>query len=330
MRNILIGTVIGVFLVTLGYYGKTVARDFFTSRAIISPIGKILEKPLDKYTINALSGRVYESSQIVLDEATATTSAYTVYTLHFASDGKNVTGVAHVPNGEKQKFPVIVQFRGYMDRETYTPGGGTKHSAEVFAANGYISLAPDFLGFGDSDMPSEDVFEQRFETYTTALNLLSSVGSLPMADATRVGIWGHSNGGQIALTVLEILGKPIPTTLWAPVSKPFPYSILYYTDEAEDHGKLLRRALAKFEESYDVELFSLSNYLSRITGPVQMHQGLADDAIPRAWTDELAKALKEQKGEVSLFTYPGTDHDMVPSWNTVISRDMSFFGKYLR
>ena len=35
--------------------------------------------------------------------------------------------------------------------------------------------------------------------------------------------------------------------LWAPVSKPFPYNILYYTDEAEDRGKWLRGEIAKFE-----------------------------------------------------------------------------------
>jgi dipeptidyl aminopeptidase/acylaminoacyl peptidase len=201
------------------------------------------------------------------------------------------------------------------------PGTGTQHSAEVYAANGFISLAPDFLGFGGSEKPSADVFEERFETYTTALNLLASVKTLPMADATRVGIWGHSNGGQIALTALEVLGRPIPAILWAPVSKPFPYSILYYTDEADDHGKALRKELADFEQNYDVEKYSLSNYLGRITGPVLLHQGTADDAVPVAWSDILAKNLKD----VTYVTHPGADHDMNGAWNTVVLEDLKFF-----
>ena len=146
-----------------------------------------------------------------------------------------------------------------------------------------------------------------------------------MADASNIGVWGHSNGGQIALTVLEILGKPVPATLWAPVSKPFPYSILYYTDEADDHGKLLRKELAKFEENYNVDIYSLTNYFNRITGPVLLHQGTADASVPRAWSDELAKNI----ADVQYFLYLGTDHNMMPDWNTVVSRDVEFFKKEL-
>ena len=36
------------------------------------------------------------------------------------SDGKKVTGVAHVPGG-KGPFPVIVMFRGYVDSDKYFP-----------------------------------------------------------------------------------------------------------------------------------------------------------------------------------------------------------------
>ena len=330
MRKIVIGILIGVAVTIGGYFARQAVISYVSSLATISPLGKILEKPLEKYSILRLSGRKFVSSQIIFDEATATTSAYTVYPFHFLSDGNKVTGVAHIPSGNK-KFPVIVQLRGYADREQYVPGEGTQRSAEVYASNGFISLAPDFLGYGGSDMPSPDVFEERFETYTTALNLLESVKTLPMADSTKIGIWGHSNGGQIALTVLEILGRPVPATLWAPVSKPFPYSILYYTDDVPDHGKLLRQELATFEDQYNAEQYSLTNYLNRIRGPVQIHQGTADAAVPLAWSDLLAKTLEASNSAVSYFTYPGADHNMQPdAWNTVVSRDITFFAKYLR
>jgi dipeptidyl aminopeptidase/acylaminoacyl peptidase len=142
-----------------------------------------------------------------------------------------------------------------------------------------------------------------------------------MADPAKVGIWGHSNGGQIALTILEILGRPLPATLWVPVSKPFPYSILYYTDEADDHGKLLRKRLADFEKDYDTELYSLTNYVDRITGPVQLHQGTSDESVPKSWSDELASGIPD----INYFTYPGADHNMLPAWNTVVARDVVFF-----
>jgi dipeptidyl aminopeptidase/acylaminoacyl peptidase len=334
MRKIVLGILIGIALTIGGYFGRQAITTYVSSLATISPLSKMLEKPLEKYSILRLSGRIFTGNQIVFDEATATTSAYNAYTFHFTSDGKKVTGVAHIPSDASaiNKKPVIVQFRGYVDREKYIPGEGTKRSAEVYATNSFISLAPDFLGYGGSEMPSTNVFEERFETYTTALNLIASVNTLPMADTDRIGVWGHSNGGQIALTVLEILGRPIPATLWVPVSKPFPYSILYYTDDTPDHGKLLRREIANFETNYDVEQYSLTNYLDRIRGPITLHQGTADTAVPFAWSNDLVKAIEASgSGEVNYFMYPGADHNMLPNaWNTVVARDITFFGKYLR
>lgn len=303
-------------------------------------------RPLDAYTIDNLTKRQGIGSEIVLDQAVATTSAYTVYVFHFTSGGKKVTGLAHLPAqagipGSVQKFPVIVQLRGYVDHSIYSPGIGTRRSAEVFASNGYISLAPDFLGYGGSDNPGSDVFEERFQTYTTVLDLLASVSSLPMVDAAHVGIWAHSNGGQIALTVLEITGLSYPTTLWAPVTKPFPYSILYYTDEAEDHGRALRKKLSDFEKKYDADRYAMTNFISRITAPVQLHQGTEDDAVPLKWNDEFVADMKKEKINIEYYTYPGADHNMNPSparnathsvaggWNAVIVRDISFFDRYL-
>lgn len=332
MRSFFIGTILGVLLTIGAYFGKRAVVRFISSRAMISPIGQIFEKPLDKYTIDNLSQRVWQGSQIVLEETVATTSAYTVWRFSFISDAKKVTGIARFPQGasEKHQAPVIVQFRGYLDREKYKSGDGTKRSAEVFAAAGFISLAPDFLGYGGSDMPSSDIFEERFQTYTTALNLIASIKTLPMADSSRVGLWGHSNGGQIALTVLEVLRQPLPTTLWAPVSKPFPYSILYYTDELADRGKMLRKRLARFEEDYDVELYSMPNHLDRIAAPLQIYQGTADEAVPQKWSDELVTTLKKLNKDVTYLTYPGADHNLAGAWNTVVARDAAFFQKHLK
>lgn len=298
-----------------------------TTGSTVSPIGQMFEKPFTKYSIEALGKREFQPSQIIVDETIATSSAYTVHLFHYLSEGKKVTGLAHLPTRPEpaEGFPVIVQFRGYVDRQKYTPGEGTKRSAQVFAQNGFISLAPDFLGYGGSDMPSDNIFEERFQTITAALTLLSSISSVSIADARRIGIWGHSNGGQIALMVLEATQKPYPTVLWAPVTKPFPYSILYYTDDAPDHGKFLRKKLSEFENEYDVENYSLTNYLERLAAPVQLHQGLSDEAVPKAWSDLFVHTLKEKQKDVVYFTYPATDHNMMPAWNTVVSRDIEFF-----
>lgn len=295
----------------------------------ISSTDTTIKRPLLKYSIEELAKRQPQPGSIQLGEIIATHPSYTTYTFTFTTDGKKVSGLTNIPNGEG-KFPVIVQYRGYVDPSIYETGVGTRRSGEVFANNGYITLAPDFLNYAESDKSNtNNIFEDRFLTYTTALDVLAAVSTLPQADPRRIGIWGHSNGGHIALTVLSITGKPYPTTLWAPVTKPFPFSVLFYTDESVDQGKFIRGELARFEGLYDVNEFTFSNYIDRIVAPIQLHQGTADDAVPVAWSDQFAQQLKDANKRITYYRYPGADHNMAGGWDTVVQRDLEFFNKNL-
>jgi uncharacterized protein len=288
-----------------------------------------LSKPLARYSILSLADRKTDQSKITLEKKLSEQSSFTSYLFSYQSEGKKVTGLANIPAG-KGPFPVIIQFRGYVDRETYTTGEGTKRSGEVYAKNGYITLAPDFLGYGGSAMPSNVALEERFQTYTTALDLFNAIPSLSQADASKVGIWGHSNGGHIALTVLAITGKQYPTVLWAPVSKPFPYSILYFTDELPDGGKFLRGEIARFEGIYGVDSYTYRTYIDRISAPLELHQGTLDDAVPLAWSNDLAQTLKQKGKTITYYTYEGADHNMSGAWSTVVERNLQFFQRELQ
>lgn len=325
-------------------------------------------RPLDKYTFDSLAKVNFAASEVILGEVLADYEDFTSYKFYFYVDGnpstgsgfKKVSGLLNVPRAFGT-YPVIVMFRGYVDREAYTTGVGTQKAGEVFAKSNFITLAPDFLGYGQSDNPSEDPMEERFQTYVVALTLLESVKKLndtfchsefssesnkmpkqvqhdeecvgdiiARVDPSKIGIWGHSNGSQIALSVLEITGRSYPTVLWAPVGKPFPYSILYYTDEFDDHGKMLRKVIAEFEKDYDVELYNLTNYFGQINAPLQVHQGTADDSVPQKWSDQLVSELAKLEKDVDYFTYMGADHNLAPNgWGLAVSRSLSFYGKNL-
>ncbi len=297
-------------------------------------------KPLIKYTIENLTSAKFEPSQIEIGDVLKDDSGFVSRYFYFDVSGRRVSGQINYPK-VPGTYPVIVMNRGYIDRETYKTGDGTRRSGEVFAKNGFITVAPDFLGYGQSDMPSGSPLEERFQTYITSATLLESVGNLNSAlleadtnvkvDPEKIGIWGHSNGGQISLTVLEATGATYPTVLWAPVSKPFPYSILYYTDDIDDHGKMLRKVVSDFEKDYDSEKYSLTNYLDRINAPIQIHQGGADEAVPVKWSDDLVKILKEKDKDITYFTYPGDDHNFARgSWQTVVERNIEFFKEELK
>jgi dipeptidyl aminopeptidase/acylaminoacyl peptidase len=305
-------------------------------------------KPLMAYTFTNLQSTRFPQSEIVLGRKISETdnSVSRVFYFEVPKTPKSdvlqkASGLINLPK-KPGTYPVIIMFRGYVDENIYQPGVGTQRAAEVYAKNGFITLAPDFLGYGESASPSADPFENRFQTYTTALSLLASVPTLNTglsasysgilkADTEKIGIWGHSNGGHIALSVLAISGENYPTVLWAPVSKSFPYSILYYTDETDDQGKELRRVLSKFEATYDTELFSPPNYYHRITAPLDIFQGEADEEVPPWWTRDLVATLKKDGLDVKYTVYPNADHNLMPTgWSDAVLQSTAYYANHLK
>jgi len=308
---------------------------------LINPLGR--PKSLLAYTFDTLKKTSFPKTQITFGEKTLNSDTTITQLFYYqtpifpgSENMERVSGLMNMPN-KPGVYPVIVMFRGFIPPEKYTPGAGTQSTANVLAEHGFITLAPDFLGFGQSASPSSILFEDRFQTYTTSLSLLSSLPTLNdaftasysgiiQADLSKIGVWGHSNGGHIALSFLTLTGKPFPTVLWAPVSKSFPYSILYYADESDDQGKALRKALSHFEETYDTNLFSPPNYYSYITAPLEIHQGTNDEEVPLWWSNSLVKTLQKQGLPVTYIVHPGADHNLLPSsWNDAVSQTVDFY-----
>lgn len=324
-----------IIVITAFTFGWWVNSFYQSGLAATSPISPVIPKPLEKYTIENLAQAEVKKGNIVLEEILEENEDFNSYLFSFEFDPtlqekevKKVTGQLNLPT-DKGSFPIVIMLRGYVDQEIYETGIGTRKAASVLAKNGFITIAPDFLGYGGSDKEAKNIFETRFQTYTTVLSILKSLHSIKEWDRENIFLWGHSNGGQIALVILEITGEDYPTTLWAPVTKPFPYSILYYTDESEDKGKYIRRELAKFENLYNADSFSIDEYFEKIKAPLQIHQGTADEAVPVLWSNEFVKKLEKLDINITYYQYVGANHNMVPSWNTVVSRDLSFFKKYI-
>ncbi len=305
-----------------------------SSSQLTSPVSSVptpVPQPLLKYSFDNLRQSVFTPKTITLSDKIKDDGKFTNWLFIFESQEGRISGTANIPDecgAAESKCPVVIMLRGYVVKEVYQPGTGTRKAAEVYANNGFITLAPDFLGFGTSDPEPENEIESRLIKPATVLQLLASIPNLSMADPEKVFLWGHSNGGQIGLSVLALTDKFKAASFWAPVSKPFPYSILYYTDDLDDHGKYLRKAIFKFESVYDPELFSLNNYLDRINTSVIVHQGTADDSVPFKWSMDLVKSLQALKKKAVLYQYSGADHNLMPVWNSVVNTDLQFFRKF--
>lgn len=327
-------------LISLGWWGSDTYKSYLNKDFSLGTWNK--PKPLNKYTIENLSKTEIKPVKIEVEDNKTFSFEFdpTLEYKHSLTSGtskkeeslKKVTGAINTPEAEG-KYPVVVLIRGYVDQSIFKTGIGTSKVGQYLSSNSYITLAPDFLGYGGSSSESSNIFETRFQTYTTVLTLLSSINAenFPNWDGKNIFIWAHSNGGQIALTTLAITSKDYPTVLWAPVTESFPYSILFYTNESEDGGKFIRSELYKFENEYNVNDFNFNSYLDRINTSIEYHLGTNDDAISLEWRDRFVKRMKKldiyTNGDKTFknYNHPGADHNMIPLWGDVIEKTLQFF-----
>ena len=322
-----------------------------------------IERPMIKYSFENLSQRQYQGSEIKLERVLKEEKEFTSWLFSFQSDGKRATGMANLPQVQchpersegshgdpsspldsleapqddascsRATFPVIVMLRGYADDEIYFTGLGTRKAAAVFAENGFVTLAPDFLGFGESDPPSGDILEARFERPVMVLNLLASIKTLSEVDPNKVFLWAHSNGGQIALSVLEVSSLNVPTALWAPVTKGFPESVLDYIGDplagGDDQGKKVIDRIFEFEKYHDSKEFSIDTHFDRIQAPLQIQQGGGDYLVEQAWTNEFVEKMRNLSKDITYYTYSNADHNLKQNWDMAVARDLEFFRKFL-
>jgi len=333
------------------------------------------QKPLQKYALTELHKYPFQASQIVATELVDETEHYRRFIFTYTTTGKKMSGLLTIPAElPVDPVPVIVMSRGYIPKAGYTSGDGTRNAAAVYAKEGFITVAPDFLGFGQSDPDREDVLEGRFEKPIQVRELIESIqkngitiavvdeNEVEIKPTDKIGLWGHSNGGQITTATTEAFSLPFPSTIWAPVTAPFPYSLLFFSDTDGDEGKDTRKFIALFEETYDVFDFSLTQHVDLLVGPFQLHHGTADGDALKVWSDrfaskvrtenkirqkalddELAKPTSDQTSaptdqtspqakspvDFTYYEYLGADHNLQPDWNTVVERDVEFFKKHL-
>ena len=323
-----------------------------TETPTITPSPTALPHLMYPYTIAGLRERTFTGGQIQILQALMQVETYTRYLISYPSDGLTITGILQVPAGEGP-FPVIVMNHGYYNRGEYNSGDGSDRAAAYLVERGYITVSSDYRTWGGSD-----IGYSFFHTGLVAdvMNLIASLPSVPQADVTRIGMWGHSMGGGITTKIL---------TLESPVRA----AVLYAPNSADDADLIARWGYGCIGDIAAGELLNTCNaadvipvtlsdeliaayvesaasaermreiapyyHLENISVPVQIHIGSADGdfigATPPEWSYKLNQGLLDAGKDVELFVYEGQRHSFTgEAWFTFMQRALDLFDEQLK
>ncbi|MFQ5595255.1 MAG: alpha/beta hydrolase family protein, partial [Anaerolineae bacterium] len=198
------------------------------------------------------------------------------------------------------------------------------------ARRGYLTIAPDFRGWGESDS-GNNFF--RTGLVIDILNLISSLPSLPQADPQRVGMWGHSMGGGATTKAITIDSRIKAAVLYAPVSADDTIVMRRWgrSSRGGSSDDPLRQAYREAVRDRDfVRRTSPINYFQFVTAAVQIHQGTADTTTPPRWAQAIRDGLQAAGKDVEYFSYPGQGHAFQgESWTLFMERVVAFFDQHL-
>jgi uncharacterized protein len=295
-----------------------------------TPAASPTPNPYADLTVDALSARTYGGGAITIHQTLGTFPEFTRYTISYPSDGLTIYGFMNVPVGEGP-FPVIVAVHGYVDPVLYGTLDYTTSYADDLARAGFLVLHPNLRGYWPSSS-GDNLF--RVGMAIDVLNLIALTrqlggfpGPLEQADRTRIGLWGHSMGGGIALRVLTISRDVRAAVLYGAMSG----------DERQNYEAIYdwsghTRGLAELAVPEDaLPAISPINTLDRIQAQISIHHGAIDEQVPLDWSVDLCARLMALGKAVDCFTYAGQYHVFTGEGRALfMQRVIGFYNAALR
>jgi dipeptidyl aminopeptidase/acylaminoacyl peptidase len=306
-----------------------------------SPTPAVAQPTLDPLAIDAMRQREYPGSDMAIEQTLAPGTNYRRYIASYQSDGLKIFSLLTVPDGPKPAtgWPVIIFNHGYIPPAVYRTTERYVAYVDAFARNGYIVFKPDYRGFGSSQGQAVSAYYAPDDT-VDVLNAVTTMQRYTDADPNRIGMWGHSMGGNITLRALVIDPRIKAAVIWAGVNATYkdlmenwhPTGGEPVSPSFGGTGRQSLRATYGTPEQNPAFWDSISPmaYLADITAPIQLHQGTADTEVPLQFSQTLANDLRAAGKPVELYTYAGADHNIAQGFTLAMARSVAFFNRYLK
>ena len=209
-----------------------------------------------------------------------------------------------------RRYPVIVDVYGGPGNQRVRkawgayPRGNDGFFRQFLAQNGYIVFTLDNRGSGSRGVRFETALYRHLgsvevEDQVTGVNFLRT---LPYVDPARVGVFGWSYGGYMALMCM----MQAPDVFAAGVSgAPVTDWTLYDTHYTERFMGTPQANPEGYARS------SVLHYAADLNGPLLIMHGMADDNVLFTHSTTLFRKLQDLNEPFEIMTYPGGKHGLL-------------------
>src|SRR3990172_3105347 len=246
-----------------------------------------------------------------------------LYEITYLSDGLRVKGFLARPTAAGVYPGVVVNHGGLGSI-------ANPERVALFAQVGYVAIGPHYRGNGGSE-GIEDYGRQDVHDVLNAIKVLESLGYV---DASRLGMWGVSHGGQMTLLAIA-QGAPVHVAVtWHGVTDVEALVEFYRAsgDAGLGNDALIRVIGATPEEDPEAYAWrSPIRFVDRINVPLLVIHGSDDRAVPLAQSETLVAALRARGATVDFQIYPGQGH-MFRGWahTDAWARTLAWLARYVR
>lgn len=234
-------------------------------------------------------------------------------------------------------YKTIIYCHDYVRPDTYNPEL-TPHMEDMMqlANAGYAVLMPDLRGHGKSSGIAEGAYYT--PAYTTdVLNLIDAAGKSGQFNISSVATVGHGMGGYISLRAAIISQNIKATVIYSgtvgSVKSMFQdWATPQDLDNSE--AQLLKSKVISRQGDFTSnpaywQSVSPLHYVTRLSGPVQIHVNKSDPVVPSQFSAELNQALSMAGVRHEYFVYNGTGHNLVANRSFVIERTLDLLSTAL-
>jgi dipeptidyl aminopeptidase/acylaminoacyl peptidase len=257
--------------------------------------------------------------------------AYTRSQVTYESNGVTVSGVLLRPRGPGP-FPGIVLNHGYIEPSIYVTGQGLAREQDWLARAGFVVLHTDYRGHAASDPVAPLEREARLGYTRDAINAVLALEREPYVDPDRMAMLGRSMGGGITLNALVAYPDLVEAAVvYASVSSRYLDNLRHFTERSRPEA--VRALYDRFgppgEQPRFYRELSSRTFFDRITDPVLMHHGTADETCPFPWATTTQRLLQRAGVDSRLEVYRGETHAFYPQWQDSIETTVRFLRRRL-